>query len=147
MVADDTRSDAAIQDGVSRQLLRAADRMVRVLTRRFDRFGVSSDEWLVLSELSGTERMMPSTLAERLAMSRGGVSRLIDRMVERGLVERTGDQLDRRAHWLSLSDAGKALLPQVRSAVAESEESFLAPLHPSEEKALRQLLAKVCRQD
>ena len=68
-------------------------------------------------------------------------------MVERGLVERTGDQLDRRAHWLSLSEAGKALLPQVRSAVAESEESFLAPLHPSEEKALRQLLAKVCRQD
>ena len=30
LVADDTPSDTAIQDGVSRQLLRAADRMVRV---------------------------------------------------------------------------------------------------------------------
>nr|BAT27741.1 transcriptional regulator, MarR family [Aureimonas frigidaquae] len=130
-----------------RSFARASDRLMRVLGRKLLPHAIAPGEWLVLCELVDAGRMMPSTLAERLNMSRGGVSRLVDRMVERGLIDRTADTNDRRAHWLSVSPKGLDSMPGIEVAVAEGEEQFFGRLSQTERRNLHTILSRLADSD
>jgi DNA-binding MarR family transcriptional regulator len=58
----------------------------------------------------------PSELAERMEVSLPTVSKTLDVLVKRGLVERTIDETDRRRHKLSMTDDGRATLRRVLDA-------------------------------
>lgn len=62
----------------------------------------------VLVQLANAEdrRLRMSELADRLLLSRSGATRLVDRLVADGLVERVVCEVDRRGQWASLTDAG-----------------------------------------
>lgn len=55
-------------------------------------------------------RLRMSELADRLLLSRSGATRLVDRLVADGLVERVSCETDRRGQWASLTDAGRQRL-------------------------------------
>ena len=52
--------------------------------------GVTVAEWVVLREMYGEEEMSSSDLAERIGMTRGAISKLVDRLVGKALVDTTG---------------------------------------------------------
>jgi MarR family transcriptional regulator, organic hydroperoxide resistance regulator len=68
--------------------------------------GLSIPQFDVLSTLSEQEGLTQQDLAERLYVTKGNVSGLIDRLVEAGLVERRPIPGDRRSHALHLTRAG-----------------------------------------
>ena len=75
--------------------------------------GLSLAEFDVLSALrrSGEPFVLrPSQLAEALMVSRAGVTAKIDKLADRGLVERRRDHDDRRSEPVVLTAAGKALI-------------------------------------
>jgi len=92
-----------------RSFLRAHAQVVRELERE-----LQSDQQLALTDYdvlvqlanAGEHRLRMSELADRLLLSRSGATRLIDRLVAEGLVERTSCESDRRGQWASLTDAG-----------------------------------------
>lgn len=51
-------------------------------------------------------RLRMTELASKVLLSKSGLTRLVDRMCEAGLVERSFDETDRRGRWVSLKDAG-----------------------------------------
>lgn len=53
-------------------------------------------------------------LADRLVLSRSGLTRLVDRLAARGLVERRNCDSDRRGTWARLTDAGLARFREAR---------------------------------
>ncbi len=53
-------------------------------------------------------------LADRLLLSRSGLTRLVDRLAARGLVERHSCDLDRRGTYAQLTDEGRALFREAR---------------------------------
>ena len=83
-------------------------------------------------------------LADKLLFSRTGLTRLVDRIEEAGLVEREPDQQDRRGISAVLTSAG---LQTHREAVSTYdkviESHFLGPLNTGDRKALRSALRKV----
>ena len=72
---------------------------------------------------------LPQTeLGKRLHLDRSTLGEMLQRMVERKLVERRAHERDRRAVEITLTDAGKsALLAAVRQAL-EAQEALLSPL-------------------
>jgi len=58
-------------------------------------------------------------LSDQLQVSPPTASGLIDRLADKGLVERTADPADRRVRRLNLSDEGRALLDSLQSRVDE----------------------------
>ncbi|MFO1071094.1 MAG: MarR family winged helix-turn-helix transcriptional regulator, partial [Geminicoccaceae bacterium] len=70
--------------------------------------GVTVAEWVVLRLLLGRGGEPPSQLAERMGMTRGAVSRLVERLVAKGLVSREAAGGDRRFQALALTPAGEA---------------------------------------
>jgi DNA-binding MarR family transcriptional regulator len=87
------------------------------------------------------ERMKMGDLAEALVITRGGLTKLVDRLVKAGLLERTFCETDRRVSYATLTPAGRDLLAEMRPAViAELEVAFSANLSISQAKELRQTL-------
>lgn len=71
--------------------------------------GLSVPQFDVLSTLTEREGMSQRELADRLYVTKGNVSGLIDRLVEAGLVVRQSTPDDRRSHALHLTDEGRRL--------------------------------------
>ncbi len=56
--------------------------------------------------------MTMSGLAQQVALSSGGITRLLDRIIAAGLVERVPCPTDRRVQYAALTDTGRARLEQ-----------------------------------
>jgi len=72
--------------------------------------GVTFSQLKLLKMVSLTEGYSVSNVAQFLGVSTAAASRAVDRLVRRGLVDRTVSADDRRAVRLSLTDEGEALL-------------------------------------
>ena len=135
--------------GAWRAFLRAHARIVRELERELQaEQGMALTDYDVLVQLAttGERRLRMSELADRLLLSRSGVTRLVDRLVAAGLVERHSCDDDRRGQWATLTDAG---LQRLRDAspthLRGVAEHFLDRLSAAELGALERSLARVVR--
>jgi DNA-binding MarR family transcriptional regulator len=106
---------------------------------------VSMREYDVLYTLSKCqEPMRISELNRHVLLSQPALSRLVDRLVCRGLIDRSGDPADGRSVRLSLTPAGRALQHQVGSAHARDvARAMTAALTPSEISELETLCSKL----
>lgn len=100
----------------------------------------------VLAQLNLAEdRMLPmNRLADSVLLSRSGVTRLVDRMAQEGLVERAQCDTDRRIVYARLTDKGREVfdrsMPIVRTAVAEH---FTSRMSARELETMRRALLKI----
>jgi len=111
--------------------------------RRLLESGVTVAEWVVLREMFDQDQTSPGVLAERIGMTRGGVSKLVDRLVSKGLATRSGRADDRRFQSIALTAAGSRLLPQLARLADENDEEFFHPLSARERAALVAAMKKL----
>jgi DNA-binding MarR family transcriptional regulator len=89
-------------------------------------------------------RMRMGDLAEAQVISRGGLTKLVDRLVKAGLLERTFCETDRRVSYATLLPAGSDLLDEMRPVIiAELKVAFSAKLSVVEANALRDTLDRI----
>ena len=115
-----------------RRLLRARALVGEEIERRLAQSGLPPLAW---HELLGAldeaprRRMRHGALAERVMLSRGGLTRLVDRLAGAGLVERLPCEGDRRGATISLTAAGAETLIRTRAVhSAVLERHFSGPL-------------------
>jgi len=90
------------------------------------------------------QRMRMGDLAEVLVITRSGLTRLVDRLVRAGLLERTFCETDRRVSYATLLPAGRDLLAEMRPVVtAELAVAFSANLTTRQADDLRGTLERV----
>jgi DNA-binding MarR family transcriptional regulator len=90
------------------------------------------------------ERMRMGDLAEALVITRGGLTKLVDRLVKAGLLERTFCETDRRVSYATLCPAGRDLLAEMRPVIVrELELAFSANLSVEQAVELRDNLDRV----
>jgi DNA-binding MarR family transcriptional regulator len=83
--------------------------------------GTTRAQWIVLFRLRAQEGLSQVDLAEVLELQPISLVRLLDRLVEHGLLERRPDPRDRRANRLFLTRSGRQLvddLDSLRDAIA-----------------------------
>ena len=111
--------------------------------RKLDASGVTVAEWVVMREMFDDEETSPSVLAERIGMTRGGVSKLVDRLVTKKLVTRRDRSDDRRFQSIALTAAGRRLIPQLAELADQNDEEFFHPLSARERAALIATMKKL----
>jgi DNA-binding MarR family transcriptional regulator len=90
------------------------------------------------------QRMKMGDLAEALVITRGGLTKLVDRLVKAGLIERAFCETDRRVSYATLTSSGRDLLAEMRPVViAELEVAFAAKLSVAQANDLREALDRV----
>lgn len=131
-----TPSVAYLLSDSARLLRRAFDARMRAL-------GVTGPQARLLLVLGLHEGQNQGFYAEQLDVEAITLCRMLDRMEEAGLLERRRDPADRRAWRVHLTEAGQALLPQLRDGVAPMVETMLAGLDPAERERFGHLLEQV----
>lgn len=101
---------------------------------------VTVAEWVMLRALYDETDMAPSTLAMRIGMTRGAISKLADRLIAKRLVERRENPVDKRGHSLSLSPTGARKVRAVAALADRNDADFFAVLSDAERAKLRALL-------
>lgn len=111
----------------------------------FERFGLRGGDFAVIATLVRLD--LPSIsqrrLASELGLSAGTVSLRIDRLVQRGLVERHLDPDDRRGALVSLTDRARELFEASATEHLANAQELLAGLSDPERRLLGQLLGKL----
>ncbi len=94
--------------------LRASIRLMERLDGDLEPHGISLADYEILVNLSGEPagELRMTELAARTLVSRSGLTRRLDRLVESGLVERRSCPTDRRGVLAVLTDAGRRRLEQ-----------------------------------
>lgn len=122
------------------QLVRVETRLWNLLDQGLREHGrVSMAELVALRVLQRAPGRRVQDLAAEIDISPGGASKLVERLVAAGLVERTADAADRRAAVLHLTDDGYAA---VRGA-ARLSESRLADRFSAELPELSSVLTEL----
>jgi len=111
--------------------------------RKLQASGVTVAEWVVLREIYGQEAVSPSAVAGRTGLTRGAVSKLVDRLFEKKLVTRQESSLDRRFQDVALTPAGKRLIPQLAALADENDSQFFSALAAKEKDSLLEILKKL----
>lgn len=106
---------------------------------------VTVAEWVMLRELFDGDGTSPSALADRLGMTRGAISKLADRLVAKNLIARTASSEDRRQQTLSLTVAGRKLVPTLSALADRNDAEFFGHLYPAERAALEKMLRDIVR--
>lgn len=89
------------------RLLRLQTRINTAISERVRAIGLSVPQCDVLTTLTEREGVSQQELAERLYVTKGNISGLIDRLVAAGLVERRSIPGDRRSHAIYLTGNGR----------------------------------------
>jgi MarR family transcriptional regulator, organic hydroperoxide resistance regulator len=89
------------------RLMRLETRMRVAVADRLRHLGLSVPQCDVLTTLTEKEGISQQALAQRLYVTKGNISGLIDRLVAAGLVERRPIAADKRQHALYLTPAGR----------------------------------------
>jgi DNA-binding MarR family transcriptional regulator len=120
------------------------------LTERVQKALAASDlpplswfEVLWAIERSPTGRPRMSELAEWLTLSRGGITKLVDRLQEAGYLERVSCTEDRRALQAELTPAGQKMLEEMRAVYEAELGRHLSALSADEAALIAGALEKV----
>lgn len=137
------RSASRLEDHLGFWLRRVSNEVSQAFARRLEAKGVTVAEWVILRALYGAPAEAPSRLAAMMGMTKGGITKLADRLIARGLVLRRPDPDDARAQTLALTAAGERLVPELAAEADANDQAFFENLTAAERKALEHALRKL----
>jgi len=108
-----------------------------------ERTGLSLPDRSTLMVLGQRAPMSARQLSRQMDINPGTISVYVQRLVERGLVERSRDEKDRRTWWLTLTADGKTAYAETLDGATQYTRDFLNPLTEDEQRSLHELMLKV----
>lgn len=121
-----------------------SNQVSQAFARKLHSTGVTVAEWVLLREMAGGDATTsPSAVAELTGLSRGAVSKLIERLLHKGYVNRRGSHHDRRRQEIELTPAAVALVPRLAKLADENDEAFFGVISAGERGALRTTLIRI----
>jgi DNA-binding MarR family transcriptional regulator len=138
---DGDRYDVAAS--VGHQLVSVMTMMRREVEARMAAHGLTEAQWKPLWYLHSGRAGNAIELAREMDVDAGAITRLLDRLEAKGLVERLRSAEDRRVVHLRLTPAGVAAAARVPHVLASVNNDFLQGFSESEWKHLRKLIERL----
>ena len=126
-------------------ILRTANAIERQYNALLEPWELTLQQFNVLSILrgAGPQGHPVQEIGKRLVSITPGVTRLIDKLVARGLVERAMDDADRRRVICRITRPGLALLKEVDAPLLAADEALAQPLSEKDRRTLIDLLDRI----
>ncbi len=136
-------STSGLRDHLGYWLRRLSNEVHASFERSLAQRGVTVAQWCVLIALYRGDATTPLEVARFVDVDGGAVTRLVDRLVAKGLVARRADPSDRRLVRLVLTDRGRALTPELAAIADLNDARFFDPLPDDERATFAALLARL----
>lgn len=136
--------DAAFDHAVGRMLRLLTNRIKDEMKLRLSSLNMNVNEYYVFTNLSAQDGLSQTELSESMSMPAYAISRLIDGMHAKNMVERRADPHSRRVVRIYLTKEARAKIPEAMGTLEDINDWILEPLDPTERaafiKALRKLI-------
>lgn len=135
--------DASLEHKVYVQLVRTQDRLASRYEALYREYGLSRQQYSALRVISANPGGVNcGELREGLATRVPDVTRLVDRLLKQGWVQRRNDDDDRRSVIVSLTEKGRELMQQLDGPVTRLSKDQLGHLSQEELLTLYRLLIR-----
>lgn len=104
---------------------------------------ISVAEWVALNQIARQKDVTSSALAASMSMTRGALSKILDKLETKGLVARKDNPDDNRAQLLSLTREARRVLPALTKIADHNDAHFFSVLNAKERDALNAILRKL----
>lgn len=132
-----------VSQSIGYQLANVMGLMRREVEHRMAAHGLTDAQWKPLWLLASGRADTGNELARALEIDAGAMTRLLDRLEAKGLVERERSEADRRVVHLRLTAAGRAAAEQVPHVLAAVNNDFLRGFSEPEWQQLQDLLGRL----
>ncbi len=126
-------------------IARLASAMKDSFNQQLAAWEVTYPQWMILNVLHHELANTPAQIADNIGVDRSAVTRLLDRLEVKNLIERVHDGLDRRSVKIFITRAGQDLMAELNGAADEHQRQFLAQLPPTELRAFKGNVQKLLR--
>ena len=109
----------------------------------FSEIGVHAGQEMILFQLWQNDGLAQSELAEHSHVQAATITKMLNRMVKSGLVERRGDSQDQRVSRVYLTEQGRELKKSFEQLRDTLDQRIMATLTLEERVLLRRLLMQV----
>jgi len=122
---------------------RARTSLLSRLDAELERFGLTGMQFAVLKHLAEGAARTAAELCRFMHHDTGAMTRILDRLEQKGLVRRERCREDRRVVFLRLAPNGRAQLPRLMAVGTRVLEAHLAGFSPEETEALKSYLGRM----
>ncbi len=136
-------AESRLTDHAGYWLRRLSDEVHHSFERQLARHGVTVAQWNVLVAVYHGQATTTAEASRLIGIDAGAVSRLVDRLAAKGLMTRHADPASRRSLRLSLTEAGRALVPALIQIADGNDAAYFGMLPPGERDALIRLLRRL----
>jgi DNA-binding MarR family transcriptional regulator len=122
---------------------RLTELLDEIFTPTLAQYGLTRGDFDVLATLRRADepyRLTPTELSRAMMISSGGTTKRVDRLEERGLLERSPDPNDRRGVVVALTPQGVAVVDEAVTAHVADEQRVLSALDGDDQRLLIGLL-------
>ncbi|HEY6482143.1 MAG TPA: MarR family transcriptional regulator [Steroidobacteraceae bacterium] len=127
---------------VRTEMLAAVDRELAADAQLAAR-GVTSAQFIILANLGFGAVKSASELCKGISYDAGAMTRMIDRLEDKGLIRRKRCPNDRRLVYLELTEEGVAALPRMRAVSIQVLNRFLTGFTKTEARQLEGFLMRM----
>jgi DNA-binding MarR family transcriptional regulator len=138
---------SALEDHLGYWLRKLSNAVSSSFAERLARHEVSVPQWVVLRTLFDYESLPLKEIVVHVEVDQGSLSRMVDRLIARGWVQREADASDRRAVAISLTRQGRSLVPKLAAEADKNEEAFFSGLSQTEHEKFLRTIQKLLTQN
>ena len=113
------------------------------VSKKFELGGVTPTQFSILEALYHIGAMKPGELADKMFMSCGNITYVLDRLVDKGLIDRVQNPKDRRSFVVDLEPKGKSLVEAHLEGYVDVVTNAMSRLDVKELNALRDITKKL----
>ena len=128
---------------VARLITKAQTGLVDALDRALLPFDVSAAQYVILSTLWNGRADTAAQICKEISYSPGAMTRMLDRLEQKQLIARTRMEGSRRAHKLELTEAGKAVFPELLAASSKVINRFFGMFEDAELDVFESMLGRM----
>jgi DNA-binding MarR family transcriptional regulator len=136
-------AESGLHDHLGYWLRRLSDEVHASFERQLAGRDVTVAQWNVLVTVYHGHATTTTAVARFVGIDPGAVSRLVDRLAAKGLMTRLADPASRRRVQLSLTEAGRALVPDLIRIADQNDKAFFEAVQPAQRAALMRLLQRL----
>jgi len=106
-------------------------------------YNITPEQWAILFKLWEKDGQYQKQLGDSLLKDKPNITRILDLLQKRGLIERINDTADRRKFKIYLTEKGKIIIQEIIPIVNKLKESLYKNLSSEEIKNLKITLNKI----
>lgn len=118
------------------------DKSIIQFTKTFEK-DIGIAQILVLNMLAENGALKQTVISQKLGYSKGGVSHIVNKLIEKEYAERTYNEKDRRVILLKITSPGKEILQQAEQTGKTIRKNMLSVLNEEEIAQLKHITQKM----